>query len=152
MNPVSIVTEPMKLNFPLFNTTIHVPVDEPVSGRKSRRFFRKKAEEKKLEEAAKAEAEQVQSVVESVDEQQEQQSVTADSKPIVQPLLMVEVVNVTHEKFRQTEEIKVCERKDIHFFFKAKFKLYQSTFVFSGFDSRTDKNDTRYYKHESSVS
>lgn len=25
-----------------------------------------------------------------------------------QPVLMVEVENVTHEKFRQTEEVKVC--------------------------------------------
>lgn len=35
------------------------------------------------------------------------QAAESSQKQVPQPLLMVEVVNVTHEKFKQTEEIKV---------------------------------------------
>lgn len=117
----------MKLTFPLFNTSINVSVDEPVAdSKRSRRFVRSKRNDPKSDEPAK-EIPQVEQdnvatetdtklpatpvstpVSPSADAEVEAPPVQA--VPIAgspQPLLMAEVVNVTHEKFRQTEEIKV---------------------------------------------
>lgn len=109
----------MKLTFPLLNTTINVPVDDTVSGgKKARRaFLRKKAEQKpavstenveKTEETEPAETSTLEMPnleEKSADDVQKTSSQSSESS--TQPLLMAEVVNVTHEKFRQTEEIKV---------------------------------------------
>ena len=110
----------MKLTFPLLNTTINVPVDEAMAGgKKSRRELRRKKQEGKLSEQIEKTEELTTPVgeksiedkpVESpqvVQSEQLAEPSLAD-KDSTQPLLMAEVVNVTHEKFKQTEEIKVC--------------------------------------------
>lgn len=106
----------MKLTFPLLNTTIRVPVDDSVSGGKpSRRSVIRKKIENKVPEVEKVQqkVEEIltpeskvppQGTQEKVDEKVTPQTATQGSN---QPLLMAEVVNITHEKFRQTEEIKV---------------------------------------------
>lgn len=111
----------MKLTFPLLNATIHVPVDDSVSGSKpSRRsLIRKKIENKvpepvqKIEESSTLENKVTEGVQGKVEEK-----ITPPTDATAQtgtPLLMVEVVNITHEKFRQTEEIKVS-LNDIFYF------------------------------------
>ncbi|XP_043261740.1 lon protease homolog, mitochondrial isoform X1 [Colletes gigas] len=110
-------THEMKLTFPLLNTTIHVPVDDSVSGSKpSRRSFIRKSriseteKTKKLEETSTPESK----VSEKPPENTEGTVNTgAESNPQAssQPLLMVEVVNITHEKFKQTEEIKALTQE-----------------------------------------
>lgn len=99
----------MKLTFPLLNTTITVPVDESMtSGKMSRRSLRRKAENRtvgqpekieKINETGSTEVKPPEGVTEKPLESPVQSN--------LQPILMVEVVNVTHEKFKQTEEIKV---------------------------------------------
>lgn len=64
---------------------------------------------KKIEEVNATENKESEKVTEKVTEKIEETVNTMESAPQTnsQPLLMVEVVNITHEKFRQTEEIKV---------------------------------------------
>lgn len=109
----------MKLTFPLLNTTIHVPVDESVTGGKtSRRSLTRRKIDNKIPETEKVSRIEEVSAPESKEpekapEKPEEKVNAADpaSQAGSQPLLMVEVVNITHEKFRQTEEIKVkCAR------------------------------------------
>jgi hypothetical protein len=117
----------MKLTFPLLNTTINVPVDETVAvGKKNRREHRRKRVEiKPVDQVERVEEESVTPVEKSVnvgDDKSvavigvtEKQSPPTQKESVVQPLLMVEVVNITHEKFRQTEEIKVYFEKNKNF-------------------------------------
>lgn len=106
----------MKLTFPLLNTTINVPADEPaVNARKTRRSY---VRSKRIDEKS-GETNEVLEKTEGIpggdikSEQKLDSTTEAEAQPQIapegstQPLLMVEVVNVTHEKFRQTEEIKV---------------------------------------------
>lgn len=112
----------MKLTFPLLNTTITVPVDDIVSsGKISRRSLRKKAENKIIEQAEKTEkvdeGTEIKSPVNSEKTTEEllHTSVSQSGNP---PILIVEVINVTHEKFKQTEEIKVThfmKITDLHY-------------------------------------
>lgn len=108
----------MKLTFPLLNATIHVPVDDSISGGKpSRRsLIRKKTENKvpeqdklqKIEEINISENKITEGIQEKVEEKLNPPNPPdSTAQTNTQPLLMVEVVNITHEKFRQTEEIKV---------------------------------------------
>ncbi|CAK9804484.1 Lon protease homolog, mitochondrial [Anthophora plagiata] len=100
--------------------------DDSVSGGKpSRRsLIRKKMENKvpELEKVQKVEvtnppeskvAEETQEKVASVEEKATttESAPQSTTQPTSQPLLMVEVVNVTHEKFRQTEEIKALTQE-----------------------------------------
>lgn len=99
----------MKLTFPLLNTTITVPVDDTMTtGKISRRSLRKKPENKVIEQIEKI------SEVDPVEIKEPDLSEKSTKKPLdspgSQPILMVEVVNVTHEKFKQTEEIKVIQK------------------------------------------
>lgn len=98
----------MKLTFPLLNTTITVPVDDTVnSGKISRRSLRKKTENKVLEKIEKVDEMSSTEVKPPVDPSSEKTTEKSSASQSGQPVLMVEVVNVTHEKFKQTEEIKV---------------------------------------------
>nr|XP_033320792.1 lon protease homolog, mitochondrial isoform X1 [Megalopta genalis] len=114
----------MKLTFPLLNTTIHVPVDDTVTTSKpSRRSLMRKKSENKIVEAEKTKKiEEANNVSESVASEKSTESTEEKTEPVesdsnqphiasTQPLLMVEVVNVTHEKFRQTEEIKALTQE-----------------------------------------
>ncbi|XP_012241044.1 lon protease homolog, mitochondrial isoform X1 [Bombus impatiens] len=112
-------THEMKLTFPLLNATIHVPVDDSVSGSKpSRRLLiRKKNENKvpepvqKIEESSTPENKVTKGVQEKVEEKITPPTDASAQTGTPQPLLMVEVVNITHEKFRQTEEIKALTQE-----------------------------------------
>lgn len=112
------------MTFPIFNTSINVSVDEPVAEpKKSRRYVRSKRNELKVDPEEKSALEEIkQETVDVAGETDAKASATPAAAPIdaqtppvqaipmdgsPQPLLMAEVVNVTHEKFRQTEEIKV---------------------------------------------
>jgi len=104
----------MKLTFPLLNTTITVPVDDTMtSGKINRRSLRKKTENRIVERSERTEkADETSSVeikppIESPEKSIEKPLDSSVSQSGSQPILMVEVVNVTHEKFKQTEEIKV---------------------------------------------
>lgn len=103
----------MKLTFPLLNTTITVPVDDTLnSGKISRRSLRKKTENRVLEKIEKvdemgAQSTEVKPPIDSSEKSTEKPSNSSAPQSGSQPILMVEVVNVTHEKFKQTEEIKV---------------------------------------------
>ena len=103
----------MKLTFPLLNTTINVPVDDPMTVVKKNR--RSVLRNKKPDKASEQFEEKDESEIFGAKEDQvtdKTEIAAADAQPVspetaMQGLLMVEVVNVTHEKFRQTEEIKV---------------------------------------------
>lgn len=104
----------MKLTFPLLNTTITVPVDDTVtSGKTNRRSLRKKAENRvterteKTEKVSEAGSTEIKLLIDSPEKSTEKPLDSSIPQPGSQPILMVEVVNVTHEKFKQTEEIKV---------------------------------------------
>lgn len=91
----------MILKYPTFNTTINVSLDEATTGgKKSRRDARRKNREKIQEVNPVATEEKDKST-----ENAAQENVV--KKNFTQDLLMVKVENVTHEKFRHTEEVKV---------------------------------------------
>ncbi|XP_012261810.2 lon protease homolog, mitochondrial isoform X2 [Athalia rosae] len=86
--------------------------DTMSSGKKNRRAAqRKKIEGKSVNSADKPE--QVLKNDEKITESTEAKISTEETPTEPQPLLMVEVVNVTHEKFRQTEEIKALTQEVI---------------------------------------
>ncbi|CAL1689547.1 unnamed protein product [Lasius platythorax] len=107
----------MKLTFPLLNTTITVPVDDTLnSGKISRRSLRKKTENRVLEKIEKvdemgAQSTEVKPPIDFSEKSTEKPSNSSAPQSGSQPILMVEVVNVTHEKFKQTEEIKALTQE-----------------------------------------
>lgn len=115
----------MKLTFPLLNATIYVPVDEAGQLRRGGRSSRRKAELKveavdSVEKTSNNTTTTVEKElstpvdVKSDERIQEQQTVVqGDTASNGQPLLMVEVVNVTHDKFNQNEEIKALTQEVI---------------------------------------
>lgn len=110
----------MKLTFPLLNTTITVPVDDTMTRSKNRRSLRKKTENRVTERSEKAEKvdeeanpTEVKPLPEHVSEQTYKPVDASLPQPNRQPVLMVEVVNVTHDKYKQTEEIKVVFKTSV---------------------------------------
>ncbi|KAL6425993.1 hypothetical protein ACFW04_008939 [Cataglyphis niger] len=106
----------MKLTFPLLNTTITVPVDDPInSGKISRRSMRKNRTEnrisERIEKVDEVSSTEVKSPAESSEKSTEKSSISSAPQSSNQPILMVEVVNITHEKFKQTEEIKALTQE-----------------------------------------
>lgn len=100
----------MKLTFPLLNTTINVPVDDSMTaGKVSRRTALRKKSEKTSGPLEKLDNSSTENIVPNkpLTEEKQTEPSTESTTSESQPILMVEVVNVTHEKFRQTEEIKV---------------------------------------------
>lgn len=104
----------MKLTFPLLNTTITVPVDDTMSNSKiSRRSLRKKMESKimdqteKVEKISETDSTEIKPPLDTPEKSAEKPVDSSTAQTSNQPILMVEVVNITHEKFKQTEEIKV---------------------------------------------
>ena len=113
----------MKLTFPLLNTTITVPVDETMAGsKKSRRaLLRKRMDQKNTENVEQTELTEKTTTGNTATEKTTTEKTSVEESPAnnaqktssqsmetsTQPFLIAEVVNVTHEKFRQTEEIKV---------------------------------------------
>jgi Lon-like ATP-dependent protease len=87
----------MTIKFPIFKTSINVSVeDTDVDKRRRKRRKKKNA----VESSSTDDEEKADAANDSHEETPED-----ILKP--QPVLMVEVENVTHEKFRQTEEVKV---------------------------------------------
>ncbi|XP_012273098.1 lon protease homolog, mitochondrial isoform X2 [Orussus abietinus] len=94
--------------------------DEAMAGGKKgrRALLRKKAEARLAEQAEKAEkvegteaGDENKSVTEITGESEKAKTQKKSTETTVQPVLMVEVVNITHEKFRQTEEIKALTQE-----------------------------------------
>lgn len=75
----------------------------------SRRLMRKKTEYKIKEQIEKTEKADETNSAADPSKQSTEKPLDSPSQPVNQPILMVEVVNVTHEKFKQTEEIKVTQ-------------------------------------------
>lgn len=80
------------------------------SGKINRRSLRKKVENRVTERTEKTEkvgSTEIKPPIESPEKSIEKPLDSSIPQTDSQPILMVEVVNVTHEKFKQTEEIKV---------------------------------------------
>ena len=96
----------MKLTFPAFNIAIHVFPEESEIDKRKRKFrnSRNKKIDKTVEsENVKGKPEQTEVKAEYVEE----------VKDVKEPLLMVEVENVVHNKFKQTEEVKALTQEVI---------------------------------------
>lgn len=88
----------MTIKFPLFKTSINVSVEDTDVERRRRKRRKKKTavdSSTSTDEGEKSDA------------SNDSQDTSEEEVPKLQPVLMVEVENVTHEKFRQTEEVKV---------------------------------------------
>ncbi|KAH1005202.1 hypothetical protein HUJ04_006231 [Dendroctonus ponderosae] len=100
----------MKIHFPAFNTTVNVPKISEESesrGRRKNRVNRLKKsfpEIKTLDEKAPTEK-----ITQEMGEAPKEES----QIPGTEPLLMAEVENVVHNKFRQTEEVKALTQEVI---------------------------------------
>ena len=88
----------MTIKYPLFNTSINVSLEDTELEKK-----RRKRRKKKVAVESSASGDEGEKSETSSDSQET--STEESTKP--QPILMIEVENVTHEKFRQTEEVKV---------------------------------------------
>lgn len=98
----------MKLTFPLFNTTMNVIVEDTETDKRRRKVRpRQKRAATEVKQAA-AEEEIKDSPPEGATPPTEDQKVKKE-----EPLLMVEVENVMHNKFRQTEEVKALTQEVI---------------------------------------
>ncbi|XP_011146818.1 lon protease homolog, mitochondrial [Harpegnathos saltator] len=85
--------------------------DSMTTGKMSRRSLRKKMENKVVEQSEKVSQETDPTEIKpSVDSTEKNMKKPLDT-PGSLPILMVEVVNVTHEKFKQTEEIKALTQE-----------------------------------------
>lgn len=95
----------MTLRYPMFNINIHIPVDEAdttvVRGkrRKSRSAKPPRTEKVSTEEVKKPE--------------EPQSTVTKPASDAAQPVLMVEVENLKHNAYKQTEEVKALTQEVI---------------------------------------
>lgn len=87
---------PLKIHFPAFNTTIKVPNISEEGDARGRRKNRANRIKKSHPE------------IKSVEEEPK-----APPQPGAEPLLMAEVENVVHNKFRQTEEVKALTQEVI---------------------------------------
>lgn len=94
----------MTIKFPLFKTSINVSLEETEVERRRRKRKKKK---NAVESATNTDEE------EKPDASSDMQDVSPEDIPRQQPVLMVEVENITHEKFRQTEEVKAVTQEVI---------------------------------------
>ncbi|XP_025829342.1 lon protease homolog, mitochondrial-like [Agrilus planipennis] len=93
----------MKLNFPLFKTTLNVFVEE--NEEKGRRNRRKKSIAPTVKSA------ETEKKVTETEKRESEEKVSKEAKP--EPVLMVEVENIIHNKFRQNEEVKALTQEVI---------------------------------------
>ncbi|XP_076646495.1 lon protease homolog, mitochondrial isoform X2 [Halictus rubicundus] len=96
--------------------------DTVTTSKPSRRSLMRKKSENRTSEAEKTKKNEEENVVpesavpKKLEESKEEKFMSAESDSAqpqanTQPLLMVEVINITHEKFRQTEEIKALTQE-----------------------------------------
>jgi Lon-like ATP-dependent protease len=88
----------MTIKFPLFKTSINVSLEDTDVERRRRKRRKKKTA---VESSSSTDE------TEKSDAANDSPDASPEEFPKPQPVLMVEVENVTHEKFRQTEEVKV---------------------------------------------
>lgn len=102
--------KPLKIHFPAFDTTINVPKISEESESRGRRKPRVNRLKKSFPE------------IKSVDEKAPTEKIAQETgeapkeegqMPGAEPLLMAEVENVVHNKFRQTEEVKALTQEVI---------------------------------------
>lgn len=105
----------MKLHFPLFKTSMNVLVEDspPTQERRRRTLRNNRLGKKGVQETAPA-ADEKKPAEASVDPAKTSQTKDTPLKEdLKEPLLMVEVENVVHKKFRQTEEVKAVTQEII---------------------------------------
>lgn len=90
-----LYTVDVNLTFPLFKTSINIFVEESEADKRKKKVRRKKPEEGAQVEGEPAKKQEL------------------GDKSSKEPLLMVEVVNVVHNKFSQTEEVKALTQEVI---------------------------------------
>lgn len=90
----------MTLKFPLFKTTMTVFTEE--TDEKRRRKLRNRIKKQTIENKSEGSEAKV-----------EQKEEKVGDKPATEPLLMVEVENLVHKKFKQTEEVKALTQEVI---------------------------------------
>ena len=101
-----LFTTELTIKYPLFKTSINVSLeDTDVEKRRRKRRKKKNA---------------VESSSNDNEEKSETATELADEAPKPQPVLMVEVENVVHEKFKQTDEVKV----NIFLFLEGRGKMW----------------------------
>lgn len=93
----------MKLTFPLFKTTMNVFVEDTETD-KRRRKLRSSRQKRAAAEVKEEEIKESSDEVEKTERQKVKEK---------EPLLMVEVENLVHNKFRQTEEVKALTQEVI---------------------------------------
>lgn len=94
------------IKFPFSNTQISVSPDESDADKRRRKHRLTRPVNKKSETKETAEGDATQ-----VKEAKKPKVVTGDSG--IQPLLMVEVENVQHDEFKQTQEVKALTQEVI---------------------------------------
>lgn len=106
-------TSEMKLTFPLFKTTMNVIVEE-TDAEKRRRKHRNNRLKKAMTETKSSEVKEV-PVAKEGEKGSEKKDATENNGEEKKPdvLLMAEVENVVHNKFRQTEEVKALTQEVI---------------------------------------
>jgi Lon-like ATP-dependent protease len=102
----------MTIKFPLFKTSINVSLEDTDVERRRRKRRKKKTA---------VDSSTTSDETEKSDASSDSQDTSTEDITKPQPVLMVEVENVTHEKFRQTEEVKV----------RVKLQLLEETVCFS---------------------
>lgn len=100
----------MKIIFPAFNTTINVPIISEESDTRGRRKNRANRIKKSYPDIKSVDGK---SQTQKSTQGAEEKSKEAAAVPGVEPLLMAEVENVVHNKFRQTEEVKALTQEVI---------------------------------------
>lgn len=98
----------MKLKFPLLNSEINVKLDSTTENEESRAEQRRRKHQSSRIKPIASRPEVVQKKTEEVES-----TVESDKSKTKQPLLMVEVENVVHNKYQQTEEVKALTQEVI---------------------------------------
>lgn len=104
-----------KLKFPMFNTEIFISPDESDADKRRRKHRLNRLVTKKLvktenntDSSIQNESDKNESII-----PKKPKIVSIDDNPAQQPLLMVEVENIQHESFQQTQEIKALTQEVI---------------------------------------
>lgn len=106
----------MKLTFPSFKTTLHIFPEETETGEVAKDEDKDKEKEKEISKdkekpKRKFRSARLRKIQEKWDNATEKQKTV--SSPLSEGVLMVEVENIIHNKFKQTEEIKALTQEVI---------------------------------------
>lgn len=95
----------MTIRYPMFNINIHVPVDESDTAVRGKR--------RKTRSAKPPRTERVPTEVPAKKPEEQQSTVIKPAADASQPVLMVEVENLKHNAYKQTEEVKALTQEVI---------------------------------------